>query len=79
MNKDIKNIVGKYLLPSIESVKIKKRTILPDLSHQTINIIFYLNNNLVSPDGGYTYRYCNNFTNKKYKHTNNTYWTIRDN
>ena len=25
MNKDIRNIIGKYLLPSIENVKIKKK------------------------------------------------------
>jgi hypothetical protein len=76
MNSDIKKIIGKYLLPSFEDVKRKKSDMLGDLLLYIINIKFYLNNNLISPDGGDTKYDCNNFTNKKYKHEK-FYWTIR--
>lgn len=80
MNRDIRNIIGKYLLPSIQNIKIKKKRILIDLTHNIVNIKFYLNNNLISSDGNTQYT-CNNFTYKRYKRIYDGiyYWTIRDN
>lgn len=80
INKNVAEIIGKYLLPSFEDIKINKSLMIRDLSLYIINIGFYLNYNLISSDGGNTKYECNDFTNKKYKHVygDGNYWTIRD-
>lgn len=79
MNSDIRRIIGKYLLPSLEDIKYTKLITNRQLVRDTYHIKFYLDSNSISPNGGISRYSCKDFTNKKYKHvliSRFSYWTV---